>query len=204
MAVSDIFSHTITLSPKCFSIMHPKEFLKTICFSLLDLGKLRVMYVYDDCLDGISQALYASIKLFRYIVYFQVILYGAKAWTWLFFGTVSHVTLIVKVLKCGLSKWMVRWIENRMNGGFQRVIFSGTGSSWRPVSSTLSHLDEEIDAISAGHWWRRAGSSGQYPREPCSPSEGPQLSGDMGREQLSEIWHEQMQGPALGRNTPRH
>jgi len=34
-----------------------------------------------------------------------------------------------------LDKWSVRWIENWLNGRAQRVVISGAGSSWRPVTS---------------------------------------------------------------------
>jgi len=48
------------------------------------------------------------------------------------FDTVSHNTLIGKLRKSGLYEWSVRWIENWLNGRTQRVVISGTESSWRP------------------------------------------------------------------------
>uniref|UniRef100_A0A8B9PDQ9 Reverse transcriptase domain-containing protein n=1 Tax=Apteryx owenii TaxID=8824 RepID=A0A8B9PDQ9_APTOW len=51
------------------------------------------------------------------------------------FDTVSHSILIDKLRKCGLDEWTVRWIENWLNGRAQRVVISGTESSWRPVAS---------------------------------------------------------------------
>jgi len=51
------------------------------------------------------------------------------------FDTVSHNILIGKLRKCGLDEWTVRWIENWLNGRAQRVVISGTESSWRPVTS---------------------------------------------------------------------
>lgn len=50
-----------------------------------------------------------------------VYLYFRKA-----FDTVSHSVLIGKPRECGLDEWMVRWLENWLNGTPQRVVFSGT------------------------------------------------------------------------------
>jgi len=49
--------------------------------------------------------------------------------------TVSHNILLGKLRKCGLDEWSVRWTENWLNGRAQRVVISGTESSWRPVTS---------------------------------------------------------------------
>jgi len=51
------------------------------------------------------------------------------------FDTVSHNILLGKLRKCGLNECTLRWIENRLNGRTQRVVISGTESSWRPVTS---------------------------------------------------------------------
>jgi len=51
------------------------------------------------------------------------------------FDTVSHNILLGNLRKCGLDEWSVRWIENWLNGRAQRVVISGTESSWRPVTS---------------------------------------------------------------------
>ncbi|GAB0175994.1 mitochondrial enolase superfamily member 1 [Grus japonensis] len=51
------------------------------------------------------------------------------------FDTISHNILVSKLRKCGLDEWTVRWVENWLNGRAQRVVISGTESSWRPVSS---------------------------------------------------------------------
>ncbi|TRZ25747.1 hypothetical protein HGM15179_001333 [Zosterops borbonicus] len=48
------------------------------------------------------------------------------------FDTISHNILVGKHMNCGLDEWTVGWIENWLN---QRVIFSGTGSDWRPVTT---------------------------------------------------------------------
>lgn len=48
----------------------------------------------------------------------------------------DHVScdLTGKLRKCGLDEWKVRWIENWMNGRTERVVCSGTESSWRSVA----------------------------------------------------------------------
>ncbi|GAB0180757.1 mitochondrial enolase superfamily member 1 [Grus japonensis] len=51
------------------------------------------------------------------------------------FDTVSHNILVSKLRKCGLDEGSVRWVENWLNGRAQRVVISGTESSWRPVAS---------------------------------------------------------------------
>jgi len=51
------------------------------------------------------------------------------------FDTVSHNIHLGKLRKRGLGGWSVRWIENWLNGRAQRVVISGTESSWRPVTS---------------------------------------------------------------------
>jgi len=53
------------------------------------------------------------------------------------FDTVSHNILIGKLRKCGLDEWTVRWIEKWLNDRAQRVVISGTESSWRPVTSSV-------------------------------------------------------------------
>ncbi|GAB0182948.1 mitochondrial enolase superfamily member 1 [Grus japonensis] len=51
------------------------------------------------------------------------------------FDTVSHNILISKLRKRGLDEGSVGWVENWPNGRAQRVVISGTESSWRPVAS---------------------------------------------------------------------
>ena len=55
------------------------------------------------------------------------------------FDTVSHNIVLGKLRKCGLDEWTVRWTENWLNGRTQRVVISGKGSSWRPVSIGVPH-----------------------------------------------------------------
>ncbi|KAJ7400180.1 hypothetical protein BTVI_107629 [Pitangus sulphuratus] len=43
----------------------------------------------------------------------------------------------VKLGKCGLDEWTVRWIKNWLNGRAQRVVIRGVESSWRPVVSVI-------------------------------------------------------------------
>ncbi|GAB0205041.1 mitochondrial enolase superfamily member 1 [Grus japonensis] len=51
------------------------------------------------------------------------------------FDAASHDILKGKLRKCELDEWTVRWVDNWLNGRAQRVVISGTESSWRPVSS---------------------------------------------------------------------
>lgn len=53
------------------------------------------------------------------------------------FSTVSHKVLTEKLMKYRLDKRMVRWVENWLNWQTQRVLISGTMSSWRPVTSCV-------------------------------------------------------------------
>ena len=41
----------------------------------------------------------------------------------------------MKLRKCRMDKWTVRWIENWLAGRAQRVVISGVKSSWWPVMS---------------------------------------------------------------------
>lgn len=51
------------------------------------------------------------------------------------FDTASYDILIMKLRKCGVDEWMVRWVEIWLTGQAQRMVISGAESSWRPVTS---------------------------------------------------------------------
>ncbi|PKU42020.1 rna-directed dna polymerase from mobile element jockey-like [Limosa lapponica baueri] len=53
------------------------------------------------------------------------------------FNTVAHIILIAKLRKYGLDEWTVRWIENWLKDRAQRVMISGTESSWKSVTSDV-------------------------------------------------------------------
>lgn len=49
------------------------------------------------------------------------------------FDTVFHKILMGKLRKCGLE-WTARWVKNCLNSRSQRVVVSGRGFYWRPVT----------------------------------------------------------------------
>jgi len=51
------------------------------------------------------------------------------------FDTVSHNILLGKLRKYGLDEWSASWTENCLNGRPQRVVITGTESSWMPATS---------------------------------------------------------------------
>jgi len=44
-------------------------------------------------------------------------------------NTISHNIFLGKLRKCGLDEWLVKWIENWLNGRTQRVVISDAESS---------------------------------------------------------------------------
>ena len=53
------------------------------------------------------------------------------------FDTVSHNILVMKLRKCGIDEWTVRWTDSWLTGRAQRVVVSSTESGWRPVTSSV-------------------------------------------------------------------
>ena len=54
------------------------------------------------------------------------------------FDTVSYDILIMKMRRCGIDEWMVRWFEIWLAGQAQRVVIGSTDSDRRPVTSGVS------------------------------------------------------------------
>ncbi|KAK4830711.1 hypothetical protein QYF61_012971 [Mycteria americana] len=48
--------------------------------------------------------------------------------------TVPHSILLDKLSSCGMSRYMVHWVENWLHGRAQRVVVNGATSGWQPAS----------------------------------------------------------------------
>ena len=44
---------------------------------------------------------------------------------------------MMKLRKCEIDEWMVRWVENWLTVRAQRVVTGSTESSWRPIFSDV-------------------------------------------------------------------
>lgn len=64
-----------------------------------------------------------------------VLLHLSKA-----FDTVSHKTLVGKLIKYVSDKWRVRWTEICLIFSVQKIVISNTNCSWRPVTSAVSQV----------------------------------------------------------------
>ena len=50
------------------------------------------------------------------------------------FAAVSHDILVMKLSKCGIDEWTVRWAASWLSGRAQRVVMGGAECGWRAVS----------------------------------------------------------------------
>ena len=50
------------------------------------------------------------------------------------FDAVSHDILVMKLSKCGIDEWTVRWAASWLSGRAQRVVMGGAECGWRAVS----------------------------------------------------------------------
>ena len=53
------------------------------------------------------------------------------------FDSISHNTLVMKLRKCGIDEWTVKWTENWLTDRALRVVINGADSGYRPVSSSF-------------------------------------------------------------------
>ena len=51
------------------------------------------------------------------------------------FDAVSHSILLQKLAACGLDRYTLGWVRNRLEGWAQRVVVNGVKSSWRLVTN---------------------------------------------------------------------
>jgi len=54
------------------------------------------------------------------------------------FGIISYNIFVMKLRKCGIDEWAVRWIEKCLTGRAQRAVISAAESHWRPTTSDVS------------------------------------------------------------------
>ncbi|KAJ7405861.1 rna-directed dna polymerase from mobile element jockey-like [Willisornis vidua] len=134
------------------------------------------------------------------------------------FDTVTHNILLSKLRQWGLGEWTGRWIENWLNGRSQRIVISGTGVSWRPVTSgvpqgsvlgpALFNLlisdSEEGTGVCSASSLRQGCEEWLILQSAVQPFRGTPEVREMGREKPSGIQQRQMQVLYLGRNNPRH
>ena len=53
------------------------------------------------------------------------------------FDTVPHNILVEKLAAHGLAGCTLHWVKHSLDGGAQRVVFSGVKSSWQPDMSSV-------------------------------------------------------------------
>ena len=133
------------------------------------------------------------------------------------FDTVSHNILTGKLRKFGLDEWMLRWIENWLNGRTQRVGISGTESSGRPVTSGVlqGQYWAQSRSTSSSMTWMMGQSAPSASllmtqsweewwihRQAVLPSSETWTGWKLGREEPDEVQQGQVQGPAPGEEQP--
>lgn len=57
------------------------------------------------------------------------------------FDTISHYLLAAKLVRYGLSKWVITWVENQLDHCAQRVVINNMKQNWRLVVQVASLKD---------------------------------------------------------------
>lgn len=107
------------------------------------------------------------------------------------FGTISHDTLMDKLMKYRLAKLTLMWVENWLTGRAQSPGFTGTKSAWRLVTNGVPRgqkggqplfnlIINDLDAGSTSAADTGPGRVAEAPAGRAAVWKGPGQAGEMG------------------------